>query len=220
LILAVSRRIVEGDDVVRKGLFKGWAANFMLGKELKGSVLGIVGMGRIGLAAALRALVFGMKVIYYDTGRKEHLEKKYGFEYMTFTDLVGQADIVSLHIPSTPGTRHLFNRDVFDMMKRDAIFINASRGDLVDESYLAEKLEKNELFGAGLDVYECEPRVTEKLKQLKNAVLVPHLGSATYTTRLAMAQMTVDNVRQALSGRTPQNLVVELKDRGPAGRVR
>lgn len=217
LILAVSRRIVEGDDFVRKGQFKGWGANLLLGKELKGTSLGIVGMGRIGLAAALRALVFGMRVIYYDQTRKEHLEKKYGFEYMTFPDLVQQADIVSLHIPSSPETHHLFNKDVFDSMKPDAIFINASRGDLMDENYLAEKLEKEELFGAGLDVYECEPQVTEKLKQLKNVVLVPHLGSATYTTRLAMAQMTVDNVKQALSGNTPQNLVEEFKNRGEWG---
>jgi len=214
LILAVSRRIVEGDDFVREGRFKGWGANLLLGKELKGAVLGIVGMGRIGLAAALRALAFGMRVIYYDSTRKEHLEKKYGFEYMMFPHLVRRADIVSLHIPSSPETHHLFNKEIFDAMKPDAIFINASRGDLMDEAYLAEKLEKNELFGAGLDVYEYEPRVTEKLKQLKNVVLVPHLGSATYTTRLAMARMTVDNVKQALSGITPQNLVEEWKNRG------
>jgi glyoxylate reductase len=214
LILAVSRRIVEGDDFVRKGQFKGWGANLLLGKELKGTTLGIVGMGRIGLAAALRALAFGMKVIYYDQTRKKHLEKKYGFVYMTFRDLVQQSDIVSLHIPSSPETYHLFNKEVFDMMKSDAIFINASRGDLMDESYLAEKLEKEELFGAGLDVYECEPMITEKLKKLKNVVLIPHLGSATYATRLAMAQMTVDSVKQTLSGSTPQNLVKECKNLG------
>lgn len=207
LILAVARLVVEGDDFVRKGKFTGWGANLMLGKELNNSILGIVGLGRIGLATAQRAMGFGMTVFYYDTTRKKDLEKKYGFRYMPFRDLVSQVDIISLHIPSSPETHHLFNKEVFDWMKNDAIFINASRGDLVDETYLAEKLEKNELFGAGLDVYEYEPKVTEKLKKLKNVVLAPHLGSATYKARMGMAQMTIDNVKQVFAGKTPQNLV-------------
>jgi glyoxylate reductase len=207
LILAVARRVVEGDDFVRQGKFKGWGANLMLGKELNGSTLGIVGLGRIGLATALRARGFGMKIIYHDSTRKETLAKEQGFEYRPFQDLVRQADIVSLHIPSAPGTRHLFNREVLDLMKRDAIFINAARGDLVDETYLAEKLEQNELFGAGLDVYEYEPHISAKLKKLKNVVLAPHLGSATYHARMGMAQMTIDNVKQVLTGLRPQNLV-------------
>jgi glyoxylate reductase len=211
LILAATRRVVEGDDFVRQGKFTGWGANLMLGKELNTCILGIVGMGRIGLAAAHRAMGFGMTVSYYDTTRKKDLEKTYGFRYMLFPDLVSQADIISLHIPSSPGTRRLFNQEVFDRMKKDAVFINASRGDLVDEAYLAEKLEKNELFGAGLDVYEYEPHITEKLKKLKNVVLAPHLGSATYKARMGMAQMTIDNVKQVLARKTPQNLVEECK---------
>jgi len=210
LMLAVARRIVEGDEIVRKGLFKGWTANFMLGKDLKGCTLGIVGMGRIGLAAAVRALQFGMKIIYFSRTMKPELEDRFGFRYTPFLELVRAADVVSLHIPSTPETRRLFNKDVFDLMKHDAIFLNVSRGDLMDEAYLAEKLEKNELFGAGLDVYEFEPNVNERLIRLKNAVLAPHVGSATYTTRLGMAQLTVDNVRQVLSGLHPQNLVKEF----------
>ncbi len=211
LILATARRVVEGDNFVRQGKFTGWGANLMLGKELNNSILGIVGMGRIGLAAAQRAMAFGMRVSYYDTTRKKDLEKKYGFRYLPFRDLVSQADIISVHIPSSPGTRRLFNQEVFDRMKKDAIFINASRGDLVDESSLAEKLEKNELFGAGLDVYEYEPHITEKLKKLKNVVLAPHLGSATYKARMGMAQLTIDNVKQVLAGKTPPNLVEECK---------
>lgn len=207
LILAVARRVVEGDDIVRKGKFKGWGANLMLGKELNNCILGIVGLGRIGLATAQRALGFGMTVFYYDTTRKKDLEKKYGFRYMLFPDLVSQADIISLHIPSSAETHHLFNKEVFDLMKNDAIFINASRGDLLDEAYLAKKLEKNELFGAGLDVYEYEPNVTKKLKKLKNVVLAPHLGSATYKARMGMAQMTIDNVKQVFAGKPPPNLV-------------
>lgn len=207
LILAAARHVVEGDDFVRKGKFTGWGANLMLGKELNDSMLGIVGLGRIGLAAALRAKGFGMTVSYHDTSRKKDLEKTYDFRYMPFPDLVSRADIISVHIPSSPETRRLFNKEVFDRMKKDAIFINASRGDLVDEAYLAEKLEKNESFAAGLDVYEYEPNVTEKLKKLKNVVLAPHLGSATYKARMGMAQMTIDNVKQVFAGKTPQNLV-------------
>jgi glyoxylate reductase len=214
LILAVSRRLVEGDDFVRKGKFKGWGANLMLGKELDHSILGIIGMGRIGLATAKRAQGFGMTVSYYDTTRKKHLEKEFGFQYLPFLELVSQADIISLHIPSSPATYHLFNKDTLDRMKKNAILINASRGDLVDEVYLAEKLAKQELFGAGLDVYEHEPQVTEKLKQLKNVVLAPHLGSATYKARMGMAQMTIDNIKQVFSGAIPQNLVPECKKSG------
>lgn len=212
LMLSVSRRIVEGDDFVRKGKFTGWGANLMLGKELYGSTIGIVGMGRIGLAAALRAKGFGMKIIYYSRSRKKDLEEMHGFEYMPFIELVKKADIITPHIPASADTRHLFNRDVFDVMKRDAIFINVSRGDIMDEKYLADKLEKKELFGAGLDVYEWEPRVTDKLKKLKNVVLVPHIGSATYKARLGMAQMTIDNVKAVFDGRTPPNLVKECKE--------
>ncbi|MGD2089266.1 MAG: D-glycerate dehydrogenase [Candidatus Aminicenantes bacterium] len=214
LMLAVCRRVVEGDEWVRQGNFNGWGANLMLGKELNGSILGIVGLGRIGLATAVRARGFGLKILYYDTTRKSQMEREYGFEYMPFQDLVRQADIVTLHVPSSPETYHLFNKEVFDQMKRDAVFINASRGDLVDETYLAEKLQKNESFGAGLDVYEYEPTVTEKLKKLKNVVLAPHLGSATYKARMGMAQMTIDNVKQVFAGATPQNLVQECKTLG------
>lgn len=211
LILAVCRRLVEGDELLRQGRFKGWAANFLLGKELDGSTLGIIGMGRIGQATALRAASFGMNIIYYDRTRKPELETKYGYEYKAFTEVVKEADIVSLHIPSYPEIRRLFNKDVLDLMKKDAVFINASRGDLVDEAYLAEKLERNELFGAGLDVYEHEPSVTERLLKLKNVVLAPHIGSATYKARMAMAQLTVDNVNQVFAGIPPQNLVPECR---------
>ena len=211
LILAVCRRIVEGDAFLREGKFHGWGANLLLGKELNTCTLGIVGMGRIGTAAAQRAAGFGMKIIYYDNSRKPDLEKEYGYTFAAFHELVKTADIVTLHIPSYPEVHHLFNREVFDMMKPDAVFINVSRGNLVDEAVLAEKLEKNELFGAGLDVYEFEPKVNERLLKLKNAVLVPHIGSATYTARMGMAQLTVDNVKLVLAGNQPQNLVPECR---------
>ncbi|MGE5341784.1 MAG: 2-hydroxyacid dehydrogenase [Candidatus Omnitrophota bacterium] len=211
LILAVARRIVEGDAFMRRGEFTGWGANLMLGKALQGAKLGIIGMGRIGLATARRAMGFGMDILYYSRSRKKDLEEQYGFKYTEFLDLIRQSDVISPHFPSSPETRHLFNKDVFDLMKKDAIFINAARGDLIDEAYLAEKLEKNELFGAGFDVYEFEPRVTEKLIGLKNVVLAPHVGSATFTARLGMAYMTIEDVGLALSGSTPKRLVAEWK---------
>ena len=211
LILAVSRRIVEADEFLRQGLFEGWKAELMLGKELRGAVLGIIGMGRIGQATVVRARGFGMKIVYYDHTRKTGLEKKLGVESRRFIELVRTSDVISVHIPYSPDVHHLFNRDVFDLMKPDAIFINAARGPLMDEACLAEKLEKNELFGAGLDVYEDEPRVNEKLKGLKNAVLVPHIGSATTRARERMALMTVESVCQALEGEEPAHLIREWK---------
>jgi len=213
LLLAVSRRLVEGDAFVRSGRFRGWDAGLLLGKELDGAILGIVGMGRIGLATALRARAFGMKVVFYSRSAKPRIEKKFGFARVTFLELIRSADVVSLHLPYSPGVRHLFNRDVFALMKRDAIFINTARGPLMDEAALAMALEKNELFGAGLDVYEDEPLVNGKLTGLKNAVLLPHLGSATAATRRQMAMMTVQAVREALGGKHPRHLIPEWKEK-------
>jgi len=218
LILAASRRVIEGDAFVRSGRFAGWQAGLLLGKELNGAILGIVGMGRIGLATALRARACGMKVVYYSRSAKPRLEKKFGFARVTFLELIRSADVVSLHLPYSPGVRHLFNRDVFALMKRDAVFINTARGPLMDEQALADHLEANEGFGAGLDVYENEPAVNETLRRLKNAVLLPHLGSATERTRREMAMMTVQAVRQALGGRRPRHLIPEWKERLKATR--
>jgi glyoxylate reductase len=213
LILAVSRRVVEGDAFVRANRFTGWEANLFLGKELHGAILGIVGMGRIGLATALRARSFGMKVVYYSRSAKPVLENKYGFARVAFLELIRSADIVSLHLPYSPSVHHLFNYDTFALMKKGAIFINTARGQLMDESALAEVLDNGKLFGAGLDVYEGEPAVNEKLKQLKNTVLLPHVGSATDKTRRTMAMMTVRAVHQALNGEKPRHLIPEWKER-------
>jgi glyoxylate reductase len=213
LILAVCRRIVEADHFLREGEFMGWGANLLLGKELNGSTIGIIGMGRIGRAVAERTAGFGMTISYYDNTRKPELEKEFGYKYQSFFDVVRNADIVTLHIPSSPEVRRLFNKEIFDLMKKDAVFINVSRGDLMDEEYLAKKLEKKELFGAGLDVYEFEPRVNERLLKLENVVLVPHIGSATYTARMGMAQLTVDNVKRVLAGESPFTLVSECVKR-------
>ena len=209
LVLAVCRRILESDEFVRAGKFEGWGAKLMLGKELRGSVFGVVGLGRIGLATAKRAAGFGMKVMYYSKTRKPEIEQELGFQYARFIDVVEQADVLSLHLPYSEDVHHLFNKDTFDLMKPNAVFINAARGALMDENYLAEKLEKGELFGAGLDVYEFEPKVTQRLLALKNVVMAPHIGSATDDTRLEMAMMTVRGVENALQGAKPDFLVPE-----------
>jgi glyoxylate reductase len=211
LVLSVCRRILESDEYVRAGKFDGWGAKLMLGKELRGSTFGVVGLGRIGLATAKRAAGFGMKVVYYSKTRKPEIEKELGFQYARFIDVVKDADVLSLHLPYSKGVHHLFNKDTFDLMKPDAVFINAARGALMDETYLAEKLEKGELFGAGLDVYEYEPKVTERLMALKNVVMAPHVGSATNETRLEMAMMTVRGVEKAVEGEAPDFLVPEWK---------
>ncbi len=211
LALAVCRRIVESDAFMRAGRFEGWGAKLMLGKELRGSTFGVVGLGRIGLATARRAAGFGMKVVYYSKTRKPEAEERFGFTYARFVDVVKQSDILSLHLPYSEDVHHLFNEDTFDLMKPDAVFINVARGGLMDEAYLAEKLEKGGLFGAGLDVYEFEPKVTERLLKLKNVVMAPHIGSATDETRLEMAMMTVRGVAAALTGGRPDHLVPEWR---------
>ncbi|MCU0237366.1 MAG: D-glycerate dehydrogenase [Acidobacteria bacterium] len=213
LVLAVARRLLEGDAFMRSGGFHGWQADLLLGKELSGAILGIVGMGRIGLATALRARAFGMKIVFYSRSPKPLIEKKHGFARVTFLELIRSADVVSLHLPYSPGVHHLFSHDVFALMKKDAIFINTARGPLMDEQALAAALEKNELFGAGLDVYEHEPAVNDTLRRLPNATLLPHLGSATGETRRQMALMTVQSVRQALAGKRPRHLIPEWKEK-------
>jgi len=213
LILAVTRRLPEADRFTRENRFSGWQADLFLGKDLQGAMLGIVGMGRIGRATAQRAQAFGMTVLYTSHTRKADLEERHGFTWTPLQELAERSDIVSLHLPYSPEVHHLFDRAMFDRMKPDAVFINVARGKLMDEAVLAEKLAKRELFGAGLDVYEMEPQVTEKLKKLENVILLPHIGSATERTRRTMADMTCQAVRQTLAGETPAHLIPEWKNR-------
>lgn len=212
LVLATARHVVAADSFLRRGCFTGWGANLFLGKELKGAVMGIVGLGRIGGAVARRALGFGMRIAGFSRSRRPELENSLGMEFMPLEDLLAYADIISVHIPSAPATVGMFDKKAFDRMKKDAIFINVSRGNLMDEAALTEKLEKRELFAAGLDVYECEPRVTERLLKLDNVVLLPHIGSATFSARLGMARMTIENVRRVLWGEKPLHPVPECRD--------
>lgn len=212
LLLAVARKIVPSDRFVRDGYFKGWGHDLMLGKELKGSVIGIVGMGRIAQAMVERALGFGMKVIYFSRTRKEELEEKYSMKYCSFDEMVEKADIISLHIPYSKEMHHMLNRDRLGKMKPDSILINTARGPLVDEAALVDTLRENRIFGAGLDVYEFEPELADGLTELENVVLAPHTGSATVSTRTGMALMTASDVIAVLNGRKPEFFVPESSE--------
>jgi glyoxylate reductase len=199
LILGITRRVVEGDRLARTGGWKGWALDFMLGTELGGKQLGIVGMGRIGRAVATRAAVFGMRVAY--TSRT--VQDIPNAEPMPLDRLLSTSDIVSLHCPLTKETRHLIDQPAFARMKRSAYLINTSRGPVVDEAALAWALKNRLIAGAALDVYEEEPKVHPDLLSLENVVLAPHLGSATTETRTAMADLAVRNAIAVLSGQAP-----------------
>jgi lactate dehydrogenase-like 2-hydroxyacid dehydrogenase len=199
LILAVTRRLSEGERLLRRGGWKGWAFDFMLGTELRGKQLGVVGFGRIGRAVAARASAFGMHVAC--TGRRDLGAA--GAQFMSLDRLLISSDVVSLHVPLTNETRHMIDKRAIARMKRSAYLVNTSRGPVVDEEALAWALQQHLLAGAALDVYENEPAVHPDLLRLENVLLVPHLGSGTTETRLAMASLAADNVVAVLSGRPP-----------------
>lgn len=209
LILALSCRIVEGDAYVKKGKYKGWDPMLLHGASLTGKTLGIVGTGRIGTDMAHRAVRgFGMKVAYYDIVRNEALEKEYNAVfYPRINDVLAIADIVSLHTPLTPETRHLMDGRRLGLMKQSAYLINTSRGPVVDEAALVEALRRGTIAGAGLDVFEREPRLARGLAKLSNVVLTPHIASATKETRIEMALLAAVNLIAFFEGKTPPNLV-------------
>jgi glyoxylate reductase len=199
LILALTRRISEGERLVRQGEWKGWAFDFMLGTELRGKQLGLVGFGRIARAVASRAAAFGVRVAC-SARREADLSD---VAQLSLDQLLNTSDIVSLHVPLTPETRHLIDKKALARMKRSAYLINTSRGPVVDEEALAWALEQRLIAGAALDVYEHEPVVHPALLSLDNVLLVPHLGSGTVETRTAMADLAVENVVAVLSGHPP-----------------
>jgi glyoxylate reductase len=199
LILAITRRIAEGDRLVRRGGWGGWAFDFMLGTELRDKRLGLIGLGRIGRAVAVRARAFGMRIAYYSR-RPATLEDG---EALSLDALLNTSDVISLHVPLTEGTTHLIDGRALARMKRTAYLVNTARGPVVDEEALAWALRQGLIAGAALDVYEREPEVHAQLMDLDNVVLAPHLGSATTETRTAMAMLAVDNVVAVLSGRAP-----------------
>ena len=208
LILMTTRRLSEGERVIRKQEPWAWGMFYMLGSSIQNQTLGILGMGQIGIATALRAKSFGMKIIYTRRNRlDEKVEKELSAQYVSLDELLQQSDIVSLHCPYSTETHHLISDAQLSKMKKTSYLINTARGPIVNEEALANALINKTIAGAGLDVYENEPKVNEKLLKLDNVVLLPHLGSATVETRTAMATTAANNALEILSGNKPLNPV-------------
>ncbi len=203
LILAAARRLVEGVDLVRSGQWTGWHPEQLLGLELRGHTLGLLGAGRIGQAVGRRAPAFGLRVLYAARTPKPEFERDTGATRVDISRLLAESDIVSLHAPSTPETKGIINSDTLACMKRGAILINTARGDLVREEALAAALERGHLGAAGLDVYTDEPAIHPRLLAAPRTVLLPHIGSATAETRRHMAAIAVANVQAVLGGKPP-----------------
>ena len=202
LILATCRRISESERFLRKGNFKGWEPMLMLGLDVYGKTLGIIGMGRIGQAVAKRATGFEMRIIYYNDSS---LSQTLAFEAreVTLKTLLQEADIITLHLPLTKETFHLISKEEFALMKESAVLINTSRGAVIEEKELIKALKTKRIFAAGLDVYENEPDIPQELLALENVVLLPHIGSASIETRTKMALLAAENAIAVMEGKEP-----------------
>ena len=208
LLLAAARRVVEADKFLRAGKWKGWGLMHFLGHDVHGKTLGILGLGRIGKGVARRAKGFDMRVIYHDPVRvDEATERELGVMYVDKRTLLRESDFVSLHVPLNPETTHYISHGEFGLMKRTAILINAARGPVVDEKALVKALKEGKIAGAGLDVYEKEPRCERALIGMKNVVLAPHIASSSIETRYKMAMIAVQNCIAGLTGQRPPNLL-------------
>lgn len=208
LILSIAHRIPESDRFTRAGKYHEWQPMLLLGSDVSGKTLGIVGLGRIGSRVAHHgAEGFDMRVIYYDVKRNEEFEKEFSAEYREIDNLFSEADYVSIHVPLLPTTRHLVDARRLSLMKKSAYLVNTSRGPIVDEAALVEMLRNNVIKGAALDVYENEPALAPGLAELENVVLTPHTASATEETRQAMSELAAQNIIEALEGRQPPNIV-------------
>ena len=207
-MLAIARRISESDQFTKTGKYKGWEPELLLGSELKGKTLGIVGLGRIGSRVAEMAVKgMGMKVSYFDVKPSAEFEKEFQATFQDLDSLLKEADFVSIHVPLLPATRHLINADKLKMMKPTAYLINTSRGPIVEEMALVEALKSGTIKGASLDVFENEPQLAPGLADLPNVVLTPHTASATDEARGAMATLAAQAILDTLSSKVPQNLV-------------
>jgi glyoxylate reductase len=204
LILGIARRIYEADTYMRSGTFNGWAPLLMLGADVHHKTLGIIGFGRIGQAVAQRGRGFGMHILYHEPEPRPHaIERTYEAIYCDLDTLLREADFVSLHVPLTSHTHHMISDQQLSLMKPGAFLINVARGPVVDENALVNALKQGAIAGCALDVYEHEPRVARELIDMKNTILVPHIGSATQETRLNMAMMTVQSVLSVLIHKEP-----------------
>jgi glyoxylate reductase len=209
LLMTVARRVVEADNYVRSGKWKvGWHPRLLLGRDVYGATIGIVGLGRIGAAVARRARGFGMRVLYFDVIRRPNLEKKLEVEYTKFDDLLMESDFVTVHVPLLKTTYHLIGEDKLKLMKKTAFLVNNSRGQVVDEKALYEALKNKQIAGAGLDVFEQEPLPADSpLLEFDNVVVAPHISSGGYETRSKMAEMVAENLVSFFEGDIPPNLV-------------
>lgn len=207
LLLAAARRLGEGERIVRSGEWEAWGPKMLLGPDVWGKRLGIMGFGRIGQAVARRAKGFSMEVLYTGRSRREEAEEELGAQYLELDELLETCDFISVHTPLTEETRHLIGAEELRKMKPEAVIVNTSRGAVIDEAALADALESGRIFAAGLDVYEEEPKVHPKLLELENVVLAPHIGSASLETRNKMAATAGEDLRAVLRGEQPRNPV-------------
>lgn len=207
LILGITKRIAESDQFVKQGHFKGWGPVLMLGDDVSGKTLGIIGAGRIGRAVGQRACGFNMNILYYSPSEKTQFEQQIGVRRCELDELLQSVDILTIHCPLNEQTRHLINARNIYKIKKGSYVINTSRGAIIEESALAHALEHGHLAGAGLDVYEFEPEIHPTLFGMKNVILLPHIGSGTKETRSAMACIAANNVKSVLSGKNPLNPV-------------
>lgn len=207
LLFSVARRIVDSDRFTRDGKFKKWEPTLLLGQEVTGKTLGIIGAGKIGSNFARKAVGFNMRILYHNRSRNIEFEKEANASYVDKTTLLKESDFVSIHVPLTSDTRHMIGMNEFKTMKRNSILINTSRGPVVDEKALVSSLKEGYIWGAGLDVYENEPQIEPELFKLENVVLAPHIGSATAETREKMAEIAIKNVLAVLDGQKPLNCI-------------
>ena len=208
LMLSIAHRISEADKFTRAGKYIGWAPMLMLGSDLSGKTLGVVGLGRIGSRVAHHGVKgFEMKVLYYDVNRNEEFEKEFGAVFVSLDDLLKQSDFVSIHVPLLPATRHLINAEKLKLMKPTSYLVNTSRGPVIDEAALAKALADKTIKGAALDVFEFEPAINPDLIKLDNVILTPHIASATEETRSKMSALAATNIVEALEGRIPPNIL-------------
>lgn len=204
LMLASSRRLVEADTLTRAGEWKTWSPLMLAGQDMHHATLGLVGVGRIGAAVARRAKGFEMRVIYYDVVRRPDLEQSLGIEFRDLNEVLREADFISVHVPLAEQTRHLISRDQFRLMKKTAVFVNTSRGPVVDQAALAEALRTRTIYAAGIDVFEKEPvPADDPLLRLDNVIVAPHIASASIPTRTRMATLAAENLVAALQGKRP-----------------
>jgi glyoxylate reductase len=210
LILAVPRRVVEGVQAIADDTFAGWSPTWMLGRRVWGKRLGVIGMGRIGQAVARRARAFGMQIHYHNRRKvSAHIEQELEATYWESLDqMLSRMDVVSINCPHTPATYHLLSARRLALLKPHAYVVNTARGEVIDEAALARMLEKGELAGAGLDVFEHEPAINPKLKKLKNVMLLPHMGSATMEGRIDMGEKVIINIKTFADGHKPPDRVI------------